>query len=93
MEMKKVHMFVKVWKHIVPFTNIFVVDGNVTLDQPARYALQCCIPGEIDGITVPPMPINRIHLPPILVLNSGPSSHALPIPGLPTLRDGSLTTV
>jgi hypothetical protein len=81
------------WKHIVPLTNVSVVDGNVALDQPVRYALQCCVPGETDGIIVPPVPINRIHLPPIVVLNSGPSSHAPPIPDFPTLRDGSLITV
>jgi hypothetical protein len=38
------------------------------------------------------LPMNRIHLPPILVLNNGPLSHAPPIPEVPTLRDGSFTT-
>jgi len=42
---------------------------------------------------VPPIPINRIHLPPILVLNNGPLSHVPPIPDVATLRNGSLTTV
>ncbi len=89
----KPHAYATLSKHIVPLTNVSIFDGNVVLDQPARYALQCSLPGEKDGIIVPPMPINRIHLPPILVLNSGPSSHAPPIPDLSTLRDGSLTTV
>jgi hypothetical protein len=88
----KPHIFGLVSKHPVPFANVPITDGRVTFVQPARYALQCCIPGEIDGIMVPPLPMNRIHLPPILVLNNGPLSHAPPIPEVPTLRDGSFTT-
>ncbi len=42
---------------------------------------------------VPLVPINRIHRPPILVLNNGPLSQVPPIPGVFTLRNGSLTTV
>jgi hypothetical protein len=42
---------------------------------------------------VPPEPINRIHLPPILVLKNGPSSQLPPIPDVAILRSGSLTTV
>jgi hypothetical protein len=69
------------------------IDGNVPINQPDRYAPQCSTPGVVVGMMVPPVPINRIHRPPILVLNSDPLSHVPPIPVTFTLREGSLTTV
>ncbi|CAF2723817.1 unnamed protein product [Rotaria sp. Silwood2] len=42
---------------------------------------------------VPPVPINRIHLPPTFVLNNSPLSQESPTPDVAMFREGSLTTV
>ena len=50
----------------------FVINGNVSLYQPAPKAPQWLPPGDIVEIIVPPVPTNRIQEPPLLPLNSGP---------------------
>jgi hypothetical protein len=80
-------------KHTIPLTIAFTVDGNVPLCHPDRAAPQCPCPGDVLGIVVPPVLINRIHLPPILVLKNAPASQAPPMPDAATCRDGSFITV
>ena len=89
----KVHWPHELSKQAVPFDTVSVIVGNVPLNHPDRNDPQCRVPGESVGIMVPPVPMNRIHRPPILVLNIDPSSHVPPMPDVVTLREGSFTTV
>ena len=71
----------------------FVDTGNVSFNQPEKNPPQRLIPGDERGISVPPEPTNRIHAPPLVVLNSGPLSQVLVEPTRLIFRVGSLIVV